>query len=84
MHGDLAPDLTVLLDAPPAVGLSRARARGATDRFEVEQLNFFERVRQTYLERAARQPARFAVIDAGADLTSVHDAIRAELVARFP
>ena len=84
VHSDLAPDLTVLLDAPPAVGLSRARARGAADRFEVEQLNFFERVRQTYLERAARQPARFAVIDAGADLTSVHDAIRAELVARFP
>ena len=43
VHGDLTPDLTVLLDAPAAVGMERAGRRGAADRLETEQLAFFER-----------------------------------------
>ncbi len=83
VHGDLQPTLTILLDAPPEIGLSRARSRSAVDRFEVEQLSFFERVRQAYLELAQRQPLRFVVIDATQDLASVHDEIRARLTARL-
>jgi dTMP kinase len=82
VHGDLQPTLTILLDAPPAVGLGRARARSAADRFEAEQLEFFERVRQAYLDLARKQAHRFVVIDATQDLVSVHDAIRISLSER--
>lgn len=82
VHADLQPTLTILLDAPPAVGLSRARARSAVDRFEAEHLSFFERVRQAYLDLARRQPLRFVVIDATQDLSTVHDTIRAKLTER--
>lgn len=71
VQGSLRPDLTLLLDAPVAVGRARVFARGAPDRLEGEQLAFFERVRSTYLERASREPQRFRVIDAGAALEAV-------------
>lgn len=72
VQGTLRPDATILLDAPPQLGLARARARGAgADRFESEQLRFFERVREAYLQRAAAHAGRFAVIDATADLAEV-------------
>ena len=64
VHGDLQPDLTLLLDLPVDVGLGRASRRSASDRFESESVAFFERVRKTYLDRAAANPGRFAVIDA--------------------
>jgi dTMP kinase len=61
----LRPDLTLLLDVGVDVGLARARSRGAApDRIERERGEFFERVRATYLARAAAEPARFLVIDA--------------------
>jgi len=66
-HPDLAPDLTLLLDLPPDIGLQRARARSAAgDRFEDEQLAFFSRVRESYLERARIEPQRMRVLDASA------------------
>lgn len=83
VHGDLQPTLTFLLDAPPALGLSRARARGAADRFEVEQIDFFERVRQAYLERAQRQLQRFVIIDASQEIARVHDEICRRLAERL-
>lgn len=83
VHGDLAPTLTILLDAPPEVGLGRARARSAADRFESEKVQFFERVRAAYLAHAAAQSARFAVIDATQSLTKVHADIRACLSERL-
>lgn len=62
----LRPDLTFLLDVGVAEGLARARARGGEpDRIEREREDFFERVRATYLARAAAEPARFRVVDAG-------------------
>lgn len=64
VQGDLRPDLTLLLDVPVSVGLGRAGNRSTPDRFEREQREFFERVRTCYLERAAREPARFRVMDA--------------------
>ena len=60
----IAPALTLLLDVPVAVGLQRARGRGAADRIEGERDDFFERVREGYLARAAAEPARFRVVDA--------------------
>ena len=69
----LAPDLTLLLDADPAVGMARAEARGAADRFEAERLDFFRRVREAYLARAVAEPARFRVVDATRPLEQVRD-----------
>ena len=62
----LAPDLTILLDAPVATALERARARrGRADRIEAETVAFFERVRARSLALAAAAPGRRAVVDAG-------------------
>lgn len=71
VQGSLRPDLTLLLDAPVEVGMSRAGKRGQLDRFEQEQLSFFESVRQCYLARAAAEPARFKVVDASRPLAAV-------------
>ena len=71
VQGDLRPDYTLLLDAPVATGMSRARERGALDRFEQEQLEFFERVRATYLQLAEQSSGRFRLIDASQPLDQV-------------
>lgn len=71
VQGALRPDLTLLLDAPPEVGLERARARGEADRFEQERVAFFRRVREAYLARAAADPGRFRVINAAQPLDAV-------------
>ena len=71
LQGEFRPDLTVLLDVPVAIGLARAGNRGTLDRFEQEQIEFFERVRQAYLDLAARHDGRYRVIDASLPLTSV-------------
>ena len=80
VQGVLRPDLTLLLDAPVAVGMARAGRRAEkADRFEREQMAFFERVRQTYLEQAKRFPERYCVIDAGQALTAVQRQLKQEL-----
>ena len=76
VHGNLQPDLTILLDAPVATAMQRAGRRGDLDRFEVEQAEFFERVRATYLQLAASEPGRFVVVDCAQDLDSVQAVIR--------
>ncbi|MDO6563101.1 dTMP kinase [Amphritea sp. 1_MG-2023] len=78
----LQPDLTILLDLPVEIGLSRARQRGELDRFENERMAFFEQVRQAYLERAAADPQRFAVIDASGTLEQVQQQI-ADVLQRY-
>ena len=83
VHGDLQPDLTVLLDAPVETPMQRADRRGERDRFEVEQGEFFNRVRQSYLELAKSEPQRFVVVDCGKDLASVQAAIRAIAAERL-
>jgi dTMP kinase len=69
VHADLQPDLTLYLDLPAAVGLARIPPE-RRDRFEGEQLRFFDDVRRVYLERCARFP-RFRRIDADAPLADV-------------
>jgi len=62
----IKPDLTFLLDVGVEQGLQRARSRGGEpDRIEREHGDFFRRVRAVYLARAAAEPLRFRVIDAG-------------------
>jgi dTMP kinase len=68
---ELRPDLTILLDAPAALGRQRAAARGALDRFEQEREVFFEAVRKGYEQRALSEPERFRTIDASLSLTHV-------------
>ena len=68
---DLQPDLTLLFDVPVELGMTRVAGRGEADRFEVESVRFFERVRKAYLERAAGDPQRFKIIDASQDQEQV-------------
>jgi dTMP kinase len=71
VQGDFRPDVTLLLDMPVADGMARAGARGVLDRFEQEQLSFFERVRSAYLDRVAQNPGQFRVLDASGTLEQV-------------
>ena len=71
VHGEIWPDLTVLLDAPVEIGMERAGSRSAPDRFEQERHDFFQRVRECYLQIAASEPERFVVIDTTQSLAEV-------------
>jgi len=73
------PGLTLLLDMPVSEGMQRAQARAAFDRFEQEQLAFFERVRAGYLVRAEQSPERIRVIDASVPLAQVQATLNNEL-----
>ena len=79
----LQPDLTLLFDVPVEVGMGRVARRGEADRFEVESLRFFERVRRAYLDRAVADPRRFRVIDASLDETRVWKQVEAVLQAKL-
>jgi len=76
VQGELRPDLTLILDAPVETGRDRAGRRSAPDRIEKEQNDFFERVRQTYLQLANHYPHRIAVVDASVALKQVQDQIQ--------
>jgi dTMP kinase len=60
----LRPDLVLVLDIDPAVGVQRVQGRGSANRFDAEAIAFQQRVRKAYLRRARREPRRYAVIDA--------------------
>jgi dTMP kinase len=68
---DVRPDLTLLLDVPVETGMARANQRSAPDRFEKERHDFFERVRNAYLEIAQYNKQRVKVIDASKPLEQV-------------
>ncbi|MDV6315066.1 dTMP kinase [Idiomarina sp. HP20-50] len=72
--GDFEPDLTILLDVDEKKGLERARERGELDRIEEEDLAFFQRTRQAYLNIAAKDPS-IIVVDANQSMLDVHQAI---------
>jgi dTMP kinase len=63
VHAELQPDLTLLFDVPPEVAAERVARARAADRFEAEDVGFFEAVRREYLARVERDPARFVVVD---------------------
>lgn len=79
VQGDFRPDLTILLDADWAATRNRRQARGVNDRFEQEDRAFFDRVRSTYLRRAAAEPSRVRIVDAAAPVAEVQAHIAAVL-----
>jgi dTMP kinase len=84
IHGDCAPDLTLLFDVPPEVSRERLarneRAGRVLDKFERERATFFARVRDAYLARARAEPMRFRIIDSSRDIGIVRSEL-AEIVA---
>jgi dTMP kinase len=79
----LLPDLTVLLDLDPRIGLVRAGARSTLDRLENDSLAFHEAVRDGFLALAAEAPQRYAVIAADAEVDAVADRVRDAMAARL-
>lgn len=76
VQGGLRPDLTLLFDLPVEAGMARARQRGRLDRFEQERQQFFENVRNAYLQRAEAEPQRFRVINAALQLSEVQQQLQ--------
>ena len=83
VQGTLRPDLTIILDLDVRTGLSRAKSRGALDRFEKEKLDFFERVRKAYLSIAANATNRCVVIDADNEREAISKEIHDLLSEKF-
>ena len=76
VHGELQPDLTVLLDIEPAVARQRVKQEGKPgDRFEREEEAYFGRVREAYLRRALEDPRRIRVINASESIASVRTSL---------
>lgn len=82
VQGDLRPDLTIILDAPVDVGRERAGNRSAPDRIEKEKNDFFERVRNAYLDLAKQHPDRICTVDASLTLEQVQQQIKQQLQDR--
>tara|TARA_B110000014_G_scaffold264336_1_gene265048 strand:+ start:2320 stop:2958 length:639 start_codon:yes stop_codon:yes gene_type:complete len=72
------PDLTLYLDIDPTTGLARAKARGELDRIELEQLDFFNRVRTKYLELAEKNK-KIMTINAKQPMSEVHNEVKSKL-----
>lgn len=86
VQGELRPDMTLLLDVPVEIGLTRAGKRSEPDRFEKEKHDFFERVRGMYLQRAGEAPDRYRVIDAAQPLEAVQAQLQqvlASIIAEY-
>ncbi|WP_455262263.1 dTMP kinase [Neisseria sp.] len=83
VQGDFCPDLTLLLDVPLEVSMARINQTREKDRFEQEEAEFFNRVREVYLQRAAKQPERYAVIDSSQSLDAVKTQIETALDSHF-
>ncbi len=80
----LKPDLTLLFDAPVEIGLERAAKRSEKDRFESEALEFFEAVRNCYLQIARNEPQRVKVIDSTQAVESVKQQVLSVLEKEMP
>jgi dTMP kinase len=76
--GGLRPDLTVLLDVPPQIGLQRLT--GPADRMETETVAFHQRVRRTFLDLAAQSRERYLVVDAATSADRVHEVVMARVL----
>ena len=85
VQGDMRPDKIIVLDLSVEEGLKRARQRADLDRFEQEEMAFFERVRAAYQNRAKADPERYSIVDASQTLPEVQSSIQEildELLAR--
>lgn len=79
----LKPDLTLLLDLDPAVGLQRKKSSEEWNRLDAYELVFHQRVRQGFLELAQAEPARWTIIDASRPLAEVQSDIRSAVFQRL-
>ena len=83
VQGDFAPDLTLVFDLPTDMAYERLLKTGqAADRFEQETRDFFQRVRQSYLQRAGSFPARMKVIDSTCSPQEIQNTLQ-EIVITF-
>jgi len=71
VHADLQPHRSYLFDLPAALAARRRAAARDADRFEAEDLAFFERVRGGYLQRVREQPSRFVLVDSTQPISAV-------------
>ncbi len=83
VHSDFKPDLTILLSGDIESGMQRVSKRGEKDRFEIENFEFFERVRKYYLKLAKNNAERFGLIDADQSIDKVAHAIQRRVKHRF-
>lgn len=86
VQGNLRPDYTLLFDINVQTGMQRVRARSeqlaiSTDRFEQEKLEFFERIRGGYLERAKLYPQQYRIIEASQPIAEVQEQLQQVLAA---
>lgn len=81
VHPDLQPHHTFLFDLNPVEAARRRAAARAADRFEAEDLGFFDRVRGGYLQRAADFPGRFTVIDSTQSIDSIRKTLQESVVS---
>lgn len=79
VHGDLQPDRSYLFDLPSELAAQRRAAARDADRFEREDLAFFERVRRVYLERASAEPERFVQVDGRSPIEVVKELLEKDL-----
>lgn len=80
VQGTLRPDITFLFDLDAEIGLTRAKSRGETDRFEQQHIDFFNRVRAQYLSMAESNAERYLIINAQHELKVVQQQIDEFLV----
>ncbi|MEH8025842.1 dTMP kinase [Gallibacterium anatis] len=80
--GDFTPDLTLYLDVDPEIGLARARSRGELDRIEQQQIDFFQRTRQRYLQ-LVEADEKSVTIDANLDFPEVNKQLRQAITQWF-
>jgi dTMP kinase len=78
---DFIPDMTLLLDVPVEIGMQRVESRGAKDRIEQENIDFFERVRKAYIARSKQYPQRIKLIDASQSSENISSQIQEILKA---
>jgi len=76
VQGSLRPDYTLLFDVDAETGLGRAHSRGETDRFEEEDIDFFNRVREQYLNMAEAEPQRYSIINTVVELPQVRQQLK--------
>ena len=80
VQGPLQPDITLLFDVPVEVSMQRLANAREPDKFERESADFFNKIRQIYLQRAQQNPHRFRIIDANRPLVEVKQSVE-EIIA---
>jgi len=82
VQGDLRPDATLLFDVPVEVSIKRLASAREPDKFERENAQFFEKLRQAYLQRATENPSIFHIINANQSLENVKVLVE-EVISRL-